>query len=55
MSEMPNIKIQRQGAEMPCKRKWLLPAADLERYTTMLEVGVAARPGQSPHQHPHPA
>ena len=32
MSEMPNIKIQRQGAEMPCKRKWLLPAADLERY-----------------------
>jgi hypothetical protein len=28
-----------------------LSASDLERYMTMLEVGVAARPGQSP-QHP---
>lgn len=32
-----------------------LPATQGQRYTTMLEVGVAARPGQSPHQHPHPA
>lgn len=36
MIEMPNIKIQRQGPEMPGKRKWLLPAADLERYADLL-------------------